>query len=343
LKTKRKHKNIPVFIPHLGCPNDCVFCNQRTISGTHDFDITSVRSIIDRALSTIDLSSTDVQLAFFGGSFTGIDRRDMMYLLGLGKEYIDSGSVSSIRISTRPDYISPEILDILTEHGVKSIELGIQSFSDKVLAACGRGHTASQSRKACRMITERGCFELVGQMMIALPCSTAEDDRNTAREIASLGANAARIYPTMVFAGTKLEAMYRNGSYLPPTLEQLIDTSADVFEIFTLAGVGVIRIGLAESDGLHEKEGIIAGEYHPAMGELVISEYYRRAIAKSVAAAGNIEGKELIVSCAPGETSKIIGQSSANKRFIYSKFNVKKLKVIEKSDILRYNYIIDII
>ncbi|MBQ7160223.1 MAG: radical SAM protein [Clostridia bacterium] len=339
----KKHKNIPIFIPHLGCPNDCVFCNQRTISGTREFDISSVRPQIDRALSTIDGEQTEVQLAFFGGSFTGIDRADMLYLLGVGKEYIDRGKVASIRLSTRPDYISPEILDILKEHGVRSVELGIQSMSDRVLSACGRGHTAGQSRAACALIKEYG-FELVGQMMTSLPFSSPEDDRNTAREICEMGADGARIYPTMTFRGTAMEGMMERGVYTPPSLEESVSIAADVFEIFVSRGVEVIRIGLAESDGLHADDGIVGGAYHPAMGELVVSEYYRRLIARKITgAADKTAGKRAVVYCSPGETSKVIGQNRNNKNFFNNEYNVKIEKVIEKKEILRYNCEIDIL
>ena len=335
----KKHKNIPVFIPHLGCPNNCVFCNQQTISGTREFDIESVAGQIDRALSTIDTSACDVQLAYFGGSFTGIDRQDMIRLLSIGKEYIDKGLIASMRVSTRPDYISDEILDILGSYGVAAVELGIQSMSDRVLAACGRGHTADDSRRACGLVREHG-FELVGQMMTALPFSSPEDDRNTALEICRMGASGARIYPTMVFAGTALDGMYRTGEYLPPALDGLISVSTDVFDVFCEHGVEVIRIGLAESDGLHGTDGISAGAYHPAMGELVIGEHYRRLIASQLENAGPAAGSTVNILCAPGETSKVIGQNKTNKSYIYREYNVKIDKVIEKNDVMRYNCII---
>ena len=145
----KKHVNIPIFIPHLGCPNQCVFCNQRTISGVTDFDISNVRSEIDTALSTID-TACEAEIAFFGGSFTGIDRELMVSLLKMAYEYVSDGRVTSIRCSTRPDYINEEILDLLWEYGVRTIELGLQSTSDHVLEATKRGHTRMDEEKACR-------------------------------------------------------------------------------------------------------------------------------------------------------------------------------------------------
>ena len=338
----KKHKNIPIFIPHLGCPNNCVFCNQRSISGTRDFDINKVEILIEEALKTINASSIELQLAYFGGSFTGIDRNDMLYLLALGKKYIDLGKISSIRISTRPDYIDREILTLLNEYGVRSIELGIQSMSDKVLSASGRGHSTEDTRRACSLIRGFDCFELVGQMMVSLPFSTPDDDLNTAKEIINMGADKARIYPTMVFASTALEEMMKSGVYSSPDIDSSVSLCADIFEIFTEANVEVIRIGLAESDGLHDQNGIAAGAYHPAMGELVIGEYYRRIIDRNLKKIGkdNLSGKNITVYAPIGSTSKIIGQKGRNKHYIYNEYNVKSVKVIENPDILLYNILI---
>ncbi len=336
-----RHVNLPIFIPHLGCPNDCVFCNQRKISGTVCFNKESVREDIERFLETVDTSSCEVQLAFFGGSFTGIDRGDMLYLLGIAKEYIDRGLITSVRLSTRPDYISEEILDILSTHGVRSIELGIQSMSDKVLGICKRGHSADISRQACTLIKSRG-FELIGQMMTALPGSTPEDEVNTARELVSLGVDGARIYPTMVFSGTELEAIYNSGGYMPPDIEALTDRTEAVFSVFCEAGIPVIRIGLQASDGLGEADGIVAGSYEAAMGEIVISRHYLKKLKALLdPVKEEIKGKELTVFCHKGEISKIIGQKQTNKMKILDEYNVKKLKVLEKDGIILYNVLIN--
>lgn len=336
-----RHINLPIFIPHLGCPNDCVFCNQRKISGTMCFNKNHVKTDIDSFLETVDTISSEVQLAFFGGSFTGIDRDDMLYLLGIAKEYIEKGLISSVRLSTRPDYIDEEILSILKAHGVKTIELGIQSMSNKVLSACKRGHSADISRRACKMIKAHD-FELIGQMMTALPSSTPEDEIKTAEELVSLGVDGARIYPTMVFCGTELEEIYRQGDYIPPALEELIDRTERVFSVFAKANIPVIRIGLQASDGLGETDGIVAGSYEAAMGELVISRHYlKKLTALLEAEKENIAGKELTVFCSNGEISKIIGHKQANKLKILNEYNVKKLKVLEKDGIILYNVLIN--
>ena len=168
----KKHANIPIFIPHLGCPNQCVFCNQRSISGVHSFDSASVIPTIELALATLG-RDTEAEIAFFGGSFTGIDRSLMTELLDIAYSYVTSGRVKSIRCSTRPDYIDEDVLEILKRHAVRVIELGLQSTSDDVLCLTKRGHTRSDCERACRMIKEQG-FQLVGQMMIGLPGATPE-------------------------------------------------------------------------------------------------------------------------------------------------------------------------
>lgn len=337
----KKHINIPIFIPHLGCPNNCVFCNQRKISGTLCFDKTNVRREIDSAIKTIDLENSEVQIAFFGGSFTGIDRNDMIYLLSLAKEYIDMGIISSIRLSTRPDYINDEILDILSFYGVKTIELGIQSMSDKVLSASGRGHSSEISENSCRLIKNYG-FELIGQMMTALPGSSPEDEINTAKKLVDLNVDGSRIYPTMVFAETELESMTKKGLYTPPMLDKLIERTEGAFAVFAEAGIPVIRIGLQSSDGLGEADGITYGAYESAMGEMVISRYYYKKLQSLLNAEGKdkLYGKNLTIYCAPKQTSKIIGQHKENKLKIQNEYNIKTQKVLEKNDIMLYNILI---
>lgn len=336
-----RHINLPIFIPHLGCPNDCVFCNQRKISGTMCFNKNYVKKDIDSFLETVDADNCEIQLAFFGGSFTGIDRGDMLFLLDIAKKYIDRGRISSVRLSTRPDYIDDEILDILKHHGVKTVELGIQSMSDKVLSACKRGHTADVSRNACKMIKKRG-FELIGQMMTALPSSSPEDEVNTAAELVSLGVDGARIYPTMVFYDTELENIYNRGEYIPPDLDSLIERSEAAFSVFADAGIPVIRIGLQASDGLGDADGIVAGSYEAAMGEMVISRHYlKKLTALLEPVRDEIVGKELTVLCPKGEISKVIGQKQTNKLKILSEFNVKNLKVLENDGIILYNVLIN--
>ncbi len=256
-------------MPHVGCPNDCVFCNQRTISGKSDFDESLVKGEIDTALETLCDFEGEVQIAFFGGSFTGIERALMVRLLDIAKGYIEKGAVSSIRLSTRPDYIDDEILGILKEKGVKNIELGIQSINDRVLTLNRRGHTADTSLLAMKKIVERG-FSLTGQMMTGMYGATPEDEIFTAEEIVRCGADSARIYPTVTFKDTELERLFLEGDYTPPDLEETVERGASVYRVFEKSEVQVIRIGLQSSEGLHTDK-VVAGEYRDALGEMILA------------------------------------------------------------------------
>ena len=331
-----KHVNIPIFIPHLGCPNDCVFCNQKHISGKSSFNKEEVDSIIKNALSTIDKISTETEIAFFGGSFTGIDREDMIYLLETAYKYIKSGDVSSIRLSTRPDYIDPEILSILKKYGVKTIELGLQSMDDGVLKKCKRGHTSACAINACKMIKDHR-FTLIGQMMIGLPSSTLEKEIYTARLIAEL-CDGARIYPTVVLRETELCSMAISGEYTPLDLNDAITRTGEALAIFADYGKKVIRIGLQSGDELYDPNVVYGGDYHPAIGEMVESYVFYKKICEQYKAL-NLDAKDktLVIYCPVGCVSKVVGQKKANKNKLINNLNIKYIKVVEKNDILDYN------
>ncbi len=335
-----RHINIPVFIPHLGCPNDCVFCNQKRISGTTSFDIKNTDNIIKNALSTINKDNTECEIAFFGGSFTGIDREDMIYLLETAYKYVKAGDVASIRLSTRPDYIDDEILSILKKYGVKTIELGLQSFDDTVLKVTKRGHNAECAVKACKMIKNAG-FTLIGQMMIGLPCSDLQKELYTAKIIAEL-CDGARVYPTVVLKETELCDMAKNKTYIPLRLDDAITRTGEVLLVFDSYKRAVIRIGLQSGDELYDPEIVYGGDYHPAIGELAENYVYYKKISNLLEEQKNdLSGKILTVFCAKGHTSKVIGQKKMNKLKVIDKFNLKSVKVVEKIDIIGYNIILD--
>lgn len=319
-----RHINIPIFIPHLGCPNDCAFCNQRSISGKLNFDIASVRGEIDAALSTAGESTAEI--AFFGGSFTGIDRSLMISLLDIAEEYVKMGSVTSVRLSTRPDYISEEILDILKKYSVRTVELGIQSLDDNVLIASKRGHTAADTVRACRLIKDYG-FTLVGQMMIGLPASTGESEKMTARAICEMGASETRIYPIVILKNTELVNMTERGEYIPLSEDELVRRSADVLEIFEENGVKVLRVGLHSGEGLTSGEDIAFGYYHPAMGELVEGEIYYRRIKKLLQDKKN--SPTVTVTVPRGCLSKAIGQKGRNRKRLQSELEIGRIEFKE--------------
>ncbi len=330
-ENKKRHANIPVFIPHEGCPNGCVFCNQRKIAGSSGKAYRDISFEVENALSTMDLSRyEDIQIAFFGGSFTGIDRESMLYLLESAKRYIDLGKVSSLRLSTRPDYINEEILDILSLYGVKDIELGIQSMSDAVLYACKRNHTAKDTEKACSLINSYG-FRLTGQMMIGLPGSSGEDEIFTAEEIVRMNSYSARIYPTVVLSQTELWEMTKQNIYTPLHLSEAVERSADVYEVFLNNRVKVLRVGLQSGTELRDKDVAIGETAHSALGEMCESEvYYRRIIKKFSECAEFSERekiKKIIIYCPLGETSKVSGQHAFNKQRIAEYLNNQKLDI----------------
>ncbi len=320
-----KHINIPIFIPHLGCPNDCAFCNQRSISGRTHFDISDVKTQIEDALSTA--GERESEIAFFGGSFTGIDRSLMISLLEIAEEYVRAGKVMSIRLSTRPDYINEEILDILGKYSVKTIELGIQSASDKVLTASKRGHTLSDTVNACKLIRERG-FNLVGQMMIGLPSSDGESEIETAKLICSMGALEARIYPIVILKNTHLAKMVEDGEYMPLSESELVDRSASVLSVFRNNCVKVLRIGLHSGTELNSGDEIAGGYYHPAMGELVEGELYYREIERMISELDGT-GDKITVTVPRGDLSKAIGQNGRNRARLTEKYGLKTVKFKE--------------
>ncbi len=315
----KKHANIPIFIPHEGCRNECVFCNQRTITGTFRGSDRDIIPEIEEALSTIP-EGYETEIAFFGGSFTGIGTGRMTRLLNSAYEYVKSGKVKSIRLSTRPDYIDEQILDILKSRGVTHIELGIQSMKQSVLDACNRGHTVKASEKACTLINDYG-FILGGQMMIGLPCSTLEDEIYTAQKIGEMGAKEARIYPCVVFENTELCNMAKSGEYEPISIDEAVERSTKVYYELKKHKINILRIGLQSSESLSGKNEVFAGAYHPAMGELVESKVKLEKMLSAIeyyksGKEFDYHGQPFTVECRKSDLSKVIGHKKSNVEII---------------------------
>ena len=329
---KKRHVNIPVFIPHEGCPNNCVFCNQHTITQTDGGSKRDIRPEIDACLETVNTDECECEIAFFGGSFTGIPREDMIRLLETAYGYILSGKVKSLRLSTRPDYIDEEILDILKKYGVRHIELGIQSMDDEVLRKSGRGHTADAAEKACALITERG-FSLTGQMMVGLPGASPASEVRTAEKICSMGADSARIYPAVVFFGTELCEMSKRGEYTPLTNEEAAERASKVYKVFADKGIKLLRIGLQASEGLDDGN-VYGGANHSAIGEMTVSRYYLDImceICRNMVEEGQLKAGDravLTVFCAVGEISKVSGQKRVNKAKITELFRAYGIDIL---------------
>ncbi len=330
----KKHVNVPIFIPHYGCPNACVFCNQKKITGKPCFEREAVIAEIDQALSSIDASKTDIEIAFFGGSFTAIPRNEMLSLLSISDIYLKSGKISAVRLSTRPDAIDDEILDILASHGVKTIELGLQSFSDKVLYASKRGHVAKDSENACRLIKSRG-FSLIGQMMVGLPSSTLEDELYTANKICELGCDGARIYPTVVFPDTELDKMLCDGIYTKLSLNDAVERSAEVLEVFIENSVQVIRIGLCSNETLLDAK--YAENYHPSVGELTLNRYYLKKMTALLSEYENTAGANALFSLPNGKISQAVGQKRANVLALKEAFKLKNINFREDGSLSSFD------
>lgn len=319
-----RHRNIPIFIPHFGCGNECIFCDQRQITGNKStVDEAFIIGEIESRLSGIKDGGGDVQIAFFGGSFTGIDRKTMILCLETAQKYIRNGVVSSIRISTRPDYISEEILDILACYGVKSIELGIQSLDDEVLRASKRGHKAEGSIAACRLIKSgKYKFSLTGQMMTGMYKSTREKDYETAEKMISLGIDSARIYPTIAIKGTELYSCYLSGRYTPMTVEEAVAAAVPIVRLLRGADMKILRVGLCSGDILNDPANSV-GPYHPAFGELVESKIVLEDIIEQIDGAvskgSDVKSVEII---SPNRfISQVIGQKGINRRTLREKYN----------------------
>ena len=324
-----RHRNIPVFIPHLGCPHQCVFCNQNSISGCRGFREESVEEQIHTVLSGIP-PEDETEIAFFGGSFTGIPRELMCRLLDMAERFVREGRVTSIRISTRPDYISPEILRILSGYSVRHIELGLQSMDDEVLCASRRGHTVRQAEDACRAVREAGFF-LTGQMMIGLPASTPEKECFTAQRIAELGAGSARIYPTVVFYDTPLCRMTGDGTYRPLSVQEAVERSANALEILEEHGIPCIRIGLCATESLTSPEAVLAGPNHPAIGELVRSEVCYRKLCRQ-AEREALCGKTVQLHCPPTAVSVAVGQHRSNPARLLRQYGITVSRIVCEKD-----------
>ena len=287
-------KNISVFIPHMGCPNACSFCDQRTISSTAHAPAPEEAEEIIRGAYEYITSPEDralTEIAFFGGSFTAIDREYMTSLLKTAAKYLktpERDGFCGIRISTRPDCIDEEILMLLKSFGVTAIELGAQSMSDNVLAANRRGHTADDVKKASQLIKSHG-FELGLQMMVGLYQSTPADELHTMNEIILLAPKTVRIYPVAVLKGTQLAELYDSGEYKLYPFDECVRLCAELMKGFTENGIKVIRLGLHAEESVESKA--VAGFYHPALGELVRSEWVRELIENELAEKGKADCK----------------------------------------------------
>ena len=323
----KKQYIIPIFVPHLGCPNDCTFCNQRKISGQQK-NVTEqdVRDTIEYYLELFKDKKAYKEVAFFGGSFTGIDIEIQEKLLNTAYEYIKAKKIDGIRISTRPDYIDKKTLKMLKKYKVKTIELGVQSTNNYILQKCKRGHTYDDVKKASKLIRRYG-FSLGQQMMVGLPESTRTDELNTAKDLAKLKPKIVRIYPVLVIKDTELEQEYISGEYEPLGINQTVEICKELCNFFEKKRIKVIRIGLQTTDTIInptvEGSQVVAGPYHENLRQLIDSSMYYDILKEKIKKVDS-KAKEIQITINPKMINAVVG---------YKRENIKKIKDVYDLDV----------
>ena len=324
----KKEYIIPIFVPHLGCPNNCTFCNQKKISGqTKMVTKQDVMDTIEYYLKNFKDDHKYVEVAFFGGSFTAIEKEKQEELLEAVQEYIHNKKVHSIRVSTRPDCIDKDILKRLKKYNVKTIELGVQSTNNYILSRCKRGHTGEDVKKASKLIRRYG-FVLGHQMMVGLPESTKQDEINTAKELIKLKPEIVRIYPVLVIKDTELAEEYQRGEYSPLTVGQAVERCKEIVDLFNRKKITVIRIGLQNTEEITDpslkESSVVAGPYHPAFRQLVESSMWYDSIVNEIKKV-NAKVKKVKIKANDKNVNNIIG---------HKKENITKLKEVYDVDVI---------
>lgn len=306
-----KHYTIPVFLPELACPNRCVFCNQYSIATKQQIPKKrDVIQIIKQHLQSFVQPERYVELAFFGGNFTGLPEQMQRDYLSLAQPFLESNQIQAIRISTRPDYIDFERLKVLKSYKVQRIELGMQSSDAQVLALSGRGHSFEDTEKASKLILNES-FTLGLQMMIGLPGDNVKKSQKTANDIIRIGAHETRIYPCVVIRDTELENLYRSETFRPLSLDEAVSQTAVLHEMFEKSGIKVLRMGLHASDDLNG-EAFVDGPYHPNFAEMVFSYQWRKRFENSKIPKTN----HLQIAVHPSQRTQAIGYKAENKNYL---------------------------
>ncbi len=319
---------IPVFLPHFGCPHQCAFCNQTTITGVKPKIVSpeKLRLIVDEFLNYKKKQSPTVQIAFYGGNFLGLKRQYIDSLLAEAGRFVKEGRVDSIRFSTRPDTIDDERLDIINNYPVSTVEIGVQSMDDDVLAIARRGHTSSDTVKAICLLKKRN-YEIGAQMMVGLPGDDENKAISTGRRIANLSPDFVRIYPTVVLANSLLAKWHEKGKYKSLALGQCVTLVKKLYLLFRKKMIPVIRMGLQASENLEKGEKILAGPYHPAFGHLVHSEIFLD-MAASIIESENVSRDTVKIRVHPRSIPKIRGIKNKNIEILKRKLHIKTLKII---------------
>ncbi len=302
---------IPFFIPHAGCPHTCLFCDQRLISGNHA-PLPPAEQITATVHEWLDRSpGRTAEVAFYGGSFTLLPRQTQEQLLGAVQPLLAEGAVQGIRLSTRPDALDADMLDFLAGYQVRTIEIGVQSLDEGVLHRSGRGHTGQQALEAIQRVATAG-FQVGAQLLPGLPGDSPAKALDSLRGVVAAGAQFLRIYPAVVLSGTGLADLYRHGHYHPPDLEEGIRLCAALLREATTAGCPVVRIGLQADDGLVPGQTILAGCWHPALGQLVKGELFYDLVLQL---ASRLDDRaEMVLYCHPQRLSEVRGHGNRNLR-----------------------------
>jgi histone acetyltransferase (RNA polymerase elongator complex component) len=310
--TQDKPFIVPVFIPHAGCPQRCVFCNQHSTTGQRKTmpSFRAIQKTIHDFLAHRQDSGRWTEISFYGGSFLGVAPDLVRLLLATATPFVRSGLANGIRFSTRPDTIDPARLALLADFPVTTIEIGVQSMNDHVLQLSQRGHSAQDTLQALALLKSRP-YAIGVQVMLGLPGDTPVSAKATARQLASLGPHFARIYPTLVLRGSALAHQYAQGQYEPLTLEAALDLAAEVYQIFSRNDIPVIRMGLQDADELSCQADLVAGPHHPAFGERVYSKLWQEAICGQIQKEGLLQSN-VTLAFHPHLQSQIKGPKDAN-------------------------------
>lgn len=319
---------LPIFIPHAGCPHQCVFCNQKTISGQKNAAESGAREQIARWLQWLR-PSLENEAAFYGGSFTALDSDLQERLLFLTDELLERGIIGSVRLSTRPDYIDDKKLELLKKHGVRLVELGVQSLDDRVLEAAGRGHTAADVVQAMKRLRSYN-FKTGLQLMVGMPLQSFSSLQDTVAQVIKIQPDIARIYPLLVIEGTPLAESWAKGEFQPLSLEEAVRQSAWVYDQLTTNGIKVIRVGLQPDDELCAPGNILAGPFHPSMGELVQSFLLRERLTDKLLAVKG--AARIVISCPAKMESKLRGMKNSNIKYWQQLLAPAKIVVEKTSD-----------
>jgi len=340
-ETSKKPFIIPVFLPHIGCPHQCAFCNQSAITSIkRKIPLPAkLNKIVNNFLKYKSKDRDLVQIAFFGGNFLGLKSTDIEFLLHEARKFVAAGRVDSLRFSTRPDTINNETLDILNPFPVSTIELGVQSMDDHVLAMSKRGHTSADTEKAVRFLKERN-YEIGLQMMVGLPGDDETKVQLTGRQIVDMSPDFVRIYPTVVLAGSLLAKWYQNGKYTPIPLEQCIFLVKKLYLLFRENDIKVIRMGLQASADLEKGSEILAGPYHSAFGHLVFSRIFLDMATEILESEVSVRD-EVCIKVHPRSISKMRGLKNKNIEILKRKFNIKSIKVISEISLAEDSLIVD--